>query len=237
MEVTKIILVHLVKGIYMKNLLLLLVLFVLSACMEKDPPILPLSKYELDRLIIMTNKIIEKEKEYENYLVEKERIRNLEGDYLKESVELADFIVYETSNFNDGRARVCYKGYLINSGPEIIEKIDIEFNFFSKVTEKLEYVNKSSLISADYENEGSSFSSFNNSASQRKLPLRPHSILKLSGNCIKKVILNLNLDDTIYKLSGLKLQTKLVRIEASELLKLRVEISDLEVRAMKFKQY
>lgn len=214
----------------------------LVSCFDTKPPLSPLSKHELANLKSLQTEFEKKRKQIEQYKAEKNRVEQLRDSYLKENLILNNFSIYKTNQFDDGRERACYKGYLVNMGDEIVEELYIDITFFAKNSgEELSTFSKSLVNANDIyldTTPASETKALILSVSGRKLPLKPNNKLDLSEgkNCLADVFLDWEAKDAKYEISNLRLRPKLSQVSSLELIRLSSNIAELKERAVEFNQ-
>jgi hypothetical protein len=226
----------------MKLFLAILSIFILSSCIEQEPDLIPLSEREKITLSELKAKLEKKNKQYDSYKAEIERIQSLQKSYLQKYISLNAFSIYKTNQFDDGRNRACYKGLIENKGGEIVDEINLNVTFYSESTKKSIHNWKVALVNANDEfldnGEPSEAKALIAALSGRKLPLKPNTTLQLDNgkNCFSDVFLGWEAKDVKYELTELKLRSKLVEVGPLDALRISIEIAPLEERAKKFNQ-
>ena len=109
----------------MKRLPLSLLFFLILGCSEAAKDLPPLSEGELEELHSLQTLLAITQKKVEAYEEELARIEQVTPDYANDSITLEGFSIYKAGEFDDGRERVCYRGFLVNSGSEILEEVSL----------------------------------------------------------------------------------------------------------------
>jgi hypothetical protein len=224
---------------------LLLVLAILNGCKPADKePTKPLSATELAQYQRLLEKYEPMLAEVEQYKQEAARIAEVEKNYVTESVELKNFSIFKTDSFDDGRARACYRGELINRGDEIIEQLELTVNFRNESKKQVIKTWKSNLIDANDEMlENDSMDLQVRAAvltlSGKRLPLKPGASFDLqkNKNCMNDAFLGWTANATDYKISSVTLRPKLKEVQLYDVMNEEFyEMKLLEIRAKEFNQ-